>query len=69
MSLDPRHETFTLKIIKETEVADILSKKDDELLKRTLSFFEVEPGYNIYASVVSSELEHFPSKFMHIQRV
>jgi len=57
MGVEVRHEDFTLKIIKESEVAEILSRKDDKLLERTLSFFEEEPGHNIYSSIVSSELD------------
>ena len=57
LGVNTSHESFTLKIIKDTEIADILSRNDGELLERTLSFFEEEPGYSIYSSVVSSELD------------
>lgn len=51
------HEAFTLRIIQESQIAEILNKNGDGLLDRTLSFFAEEPGSNIYSRIVSSQLD------------
>ncbi len=49
------HEDYTRQIIRETEVADILSSA--RVLDKTLSFFEKEAGSTMYSSIVSSQLD------------
>lgn len=51
------HEEWTRKIIAEGSVSDTLKMVSDELRNRTLFFFEKEPGYNLYSTIVSSQLD------------
>lgn len=51
------HEHYTLKIIRETEIAEVLRRHGTELLDTTISFFDVEPGENPYSRIVSSQLD------------
>lgn len=50
------HEAYTLRIIEEKEISEILNEKSG-LRTKTLSFFNEEPGKRIYSSIVSSQLD------------
>lgn len=55
LGVEIAHEEYTRRIIAETEVAKVL--KDYGVFKETLSFFEQEPGFNAYSSIISSQLD------------
>lgn len=51
------HEEWTSRIIGESAVSQILEKASPALRSKTLAFFQQEPGYNVYSSIVSSQLD------------
>ncbi|MEX5214545.1 MAG: HD domain-containing protein [Nitrospiraceae bacterium] len=58
------HEEWTRKIIEEGEIGNVLKETCDELHKRTLLFFETDPAYDVFSSIVSSQLDADRLDFM-----
>ena len=57
LGIKKNHESYTLRIINETKISDILKKGGKNLLEDTLFLLKAEPGKNIYSRIISSQLD------------
>ncbi len=62
--LQIHHEEWTSRIIAESAISEILQNGSSTLRAKTLAFFQQEPGYNVYSSIVSSQLDADRLDFM-----
>lgn len=51
------HEEYTIRLIQDKEISEILREGGNGLHEKTISFFQKEPGEHIFSSIISSQLD------------